>query len=70
MPAGMVLAMLPGVAKEVSDMDGSGTPSVKDMVANFAGVLVGAALPKQYVIAPIAPRGVVEGVSFYYLMEL
>jgi uncharacterized protein YfiM (DUF2279 family) len=67
---GVALALLPGAAKEVSDLSGSGTPSVKDMVANLAGALVGAVLPRQYMIAPIAPRGVVEGVSLTYMMEL
>jgi len=68
--AGMTLAMVPGVAKELSDLSGAGTPSIKDMMANLAGVLVGAVLPRQYMIAPIAPRGVVEGVSLSYMMEL
>jgi uncharacterized protein YfiM (DUF2279 family) len=67
---GIGLALLPGLAKELSDLSGAGTPSMYDMAANLAGVLVGAWLPKQYMIAPIAPRGVVEGVSLSYMMEL
>jgi uncharacterized protein YfiM (DUF2279 family) len=67
---GIGLALLPGLAKELSDLSGSGTPSMHDMAANFAGVLVGAWLPKQYMIAPIAPRGVVEGVRLTYRVEL
>lgn len=67
---GVALALLPGAAKEVSDLSGSGTPSIKDMAANLAGALVGAVLPRQYMIAPIAPRGAVEGVSLTYMMEL
>ena len=59
--SGMVLALLPGIAKEVSDLDGSGTPSVKDMAANFAGVIAASFLPNGVIVAPIAPRGVVEG---------
>jgi hypothetical protein len=66
----MTLAMVPGVAKELSDLSGAGMPSLKDLMANLAGVVVGAILPKQYMIAPIAPRGVVEGVSLSYMMEL
>lgn len=69
-PAGFALALLPGLVKELSDLSGSGTPSVKDMGANMLGALVGSVLPRQYMLAPIAPRGVVQGVSLFYVMEL
>jgi len=67
---GMSLALVPGIAKELSDLYGAGTPSTKDMVANIVGVVVGAYLPEQYMIAPIAPRGAIEGVSITYMLEL
>lgn len=67
---GAALAMIPGALKEVSDLSGSGTPSVKDMAANLVGVAVGVLLPRQYMIVPIAPRGVVEGVRIAYVMEI
>lgn len=67
---GAALAMIPGALKEVSDLSGSGTPSVKDMAANLVGVAVGVLLPHQYMLAPIAPRGVVDGVSLVYVREI
>jgi len=67
---GAALALIPGALKEVSDLSGSGTPSVKDMAANLVGVAVGVLLPRQYMIVPIAPRGVIEGVRIAYVMEI
>lgn len=67
---GMALALLPGVAKEMSDLTGAGTPSVKDMAANLIGVLVGSMLPRQYMIAPLALSGAVDGVFIAYVGDL
>lgn len=67
---GIALALLPGMAKELSDLSGSGTSSLKDMSANIVGALIGAALPKNYMILPIAPMGVINGVFLTYSMDL
>lgn len=67
---GIVLAMAPGVAKEISDLSGSGTPSVRDLTANLLGALVGSALPKRYMLAPMAPAGVIDGVMLTFSSDL
>lgn len=63
--AGAALALIPGVAKELSDLGGSGTPSVKDMTWNVVGAVAGAVLPVQVFVAP-AQNG---GVAIHYITE-
>jgi hypothetical protein len=67
---GIAIAIAPGIAKELSDMSGAGTPSFKDMAANLVGVLVGAIIPHKYIITPIAPHGAIDGVSIAYVTDL
>jgi VanZ family protein len=67
--AGMMLALVPGALKELSDLGGSGTPSVRDMIANFVGAIAGAVLPQQYMIAPIAYKGSVNGAMISYMID-
>jgi len=63
---GILLAMVPGFLKELSDLGGSGTPSIRDMTANLVGSIVGAILPQQYMIAPIDHKGSLNGAMISY----
>jgi uncharacterized protein YfiM (DUF2279 family) len=49
---GIALALVPGVVKEMSDLGGSGVPSMRDMVWNVVGAVTGAVLPNGFLVVP------------------
>lgn len=49
---GIALALVPGVVKEMSDLAGSGVPSMRDMVWNVVGAVTGAMLPNGFLVVP------------------
>ena len=49
---GIALALVPGVVKEMSDLAGSGVPSMRDMVWNVVGAVTGAVLPNGFLVVP------------------
>lgn len=59
------LALVPGVLKELNDLGGHGTPSLKDMTWNVVGAVVGAVLPEQIFVAPVQNGGV----TVHYIVE-
>lgn len=50
---GVALALVPGVFKELSDLGGSGTPSMRDMTWNVIGAVTGAVLPDNFFVVPV-----------------
>ena len=50
---GIALALVPGVVKEMSDLAGSGVPSMRDMVWNVVGAVTGAVLPDNFFVVPV-----------------
>ena len=67
--SGVLIAIVPGILKELSDLGGSGTPSLRDMTANFVGAIAGAILPQQYMIAPISYKGSLNGAMISYAFD-
>lgn len=49
---GVAIALVPGVVKELADMGGAGTPSMKDMAWNVVGAMTGAVLPAGFLVVP------------------
>jgi uncharacterized protein YfiM (DUF2279 family) len=68
--AGAFVAAIPGAIKELSDLGGSGTPSLRDMAANFAGAFFGTMLPERCMVAPLGSNGAVNGAMVAYYIEL
>jgi len=67
---GIVAALIPGALKELSDLYGTGTPSVRDMAANLTGAIFGAMLPDGYMVAPIDNKGAINGAMIAYYFDL
>lgn len=67
---GIVAALIPGSLKELSDLYGTGTPSVRDMAANLTGAIFGAMLPDGYMVAPIENKGSINGAMIAYYVEM
>lgn len=61
--AGAAIALVPGVVKELADMGGAGTPSMKDMAANVVGAMTGAVLPAGFLVVPTTNQ---SGLFFTY----
>lgn len=60
---GAAIALVPGVIKELADMGGAGTPSMKDMAANVVGAMTGAVLPAGFLVVPTTNQ---SGLFFTY----
>jgi uncharacterized protein YfiM (DUF2279 family) len=60
---GAAIGLVPGVVKELADMGGAGTPSMKDMAWNAVGAMTGALLPSGFLVVPTTNQ---SGLFFTY----
>jgi putative lipoprotein len=66
---GTLIGSLPGLAKELADFGGRGTPSMRDMAFNLLGAAVGAAFADCCMVRPIARGDRIDGVGIEYRIQ-